>query len=414
MRFLNGSQWKHSCAVWTVVLGSVGLSVSTPARAEVPEPGLEITAANVDSYAEYLPVSMVMRVKQGEILKVYPTSSVEELVYPEWLEMTRNPPQGKGVMLDEAGTWGLADGSPWPGGFPFPEPQNAREIMANFQYHLTPDDFDSKIPGNEEGDFWLVDQNGKAYKKQVINLTQRRMTSRVWLDPIGSQPGYEEELYRTNTIFFAPYDVRGLVLMNIIYRDQAKLPDGYVYVPVLRRVRRQSSSQRADGVAGSDLTLGDVDTFSDPLGMWDFKLLETKKLLSGQNHQTGSIEVHEGRAEPVAGRYPYPHSAVELRDTYVIEAIPRYDTIYSKKILHVDTETYRPSVGEFYDRQGKLLKSYVFNWVIHEDFTPNPTWITIQNMQTNTSSLFIVFNLHGNVGTPLSRVMTSSMKDFGR
>jgi hypothetical protein len=402
-----------------VVVRGIAVALATlvylgrSADAAVPEPGLEITAANVDEYAEYLAPSMVMRVKQGEILKVFPTSPVEKLVYPKWLEMTRNPAQ-KAVMLDEAGTWGLPDGSPWPGGFPFPEPKNAREIMANFQYHITSDDIDTKVPGNTMGDFYLVDQSGKLYKKNVINLTQRRMTSRVWVAPLGVEPGYENELYRTNTLFFEPYDVKGLVSMNIIYRDQAKLPDGYVYVPVLRRVRRQSATQRADSIAGSDLTLGDVDTFSDPLGMWDFKLLETKKLLSGQNHQTGSIDVHEGKAQMIAGRFPYPYSAVELRDTYVIEATPRYDTIYSKKILRVDTETYRPSVGEFFDRQGKLLKSYVFNWVVLDDFTPNPTWITIQNMQTNNSTAFCVFELVGNAGTPLTRVLTSSMKDFGR
>lgn len=393
----------------------VGLAFfGSPSWATEPVPGTMINAENVDQYVEYLPPSQVTQIKAGMILKVFPPTPVEELVYPKWLEMTRNPPQGPAVMLDEAGTWGLADGSYWPGGFPFPEPKNAREIMANFQYHLTADDFDSQAPGEKEGLFVLVDGEGKTYKTQVINLAQSRMTGRVFNEPLGAHKGYEDELYRTNTLFFEPYDVRGLVSLNIVYRDQARLPDGYVYVPVLRRVRRQSSSQRADSIGGGDLTLGDIDTFSDPLGMWDFKLLEQKKLLSAQNHAAGSRDYYRGEVELVAGYFPAPYAAVELRDTYVIEATPRYDTVYSKKILRVDTETYRPSVAEFYDRQGQLLKSYGLYWNVTEDFTPSPDWIVIQNMQTKNASLFIIFDFLGNSPTPLRRMRKASMKDFGR
>lgn len=393
----------------------VGLaSFGGPLWATEPVPGTMITAENVDQYVEYLPPSQVTQIKAGMILKVFPTTPVEKLVYPKWLEMTHNPPQGPAVMLDEAGTWGLADGSYWPGGFPFPEPKNAREIMANFQYHLTADDFDSQVPGEREGLFVLVDGEGKTYKTQIINLAQSRMTSRVFNEPLGAHKGYEDELYRTNTLFFEPYDVRGLVSLNIVYRDQARLPDGYVYVPVLRRVRRQSSSQRADSIGGGDLTLGDIDTFSDPLGMWDFKLLAKEKLLSAQNHAAGSRDYYKGEIEPLAGYFPAPYAAVELRDTYVIEATPRYDTVYSKKILRVDAETYRPSVAEFYDRQGQLLKSYGLYWNVTEDFTPSPDWIVIQNMQTKNASLFIIFDFLGNSPTPLRRMRKASMKDFGR
>ncbi|MBV1928869.1 MAG: DUF1329 domain-containing protein [Gammaproteobacteria bacterium] len=397
----------------TAALAGLVLTISS-AQASEPPPGTMITAENVDQYLEYLAPSTAIQIKQGLILKVFEKTPVEKLVYPKWLEMTNNPPQGPAVMLDEAGTWGLADGSYWPGGFPFPDPQNGREVMANFQYHLTADDADASTPGAKEGLFLLINEKSKIYKRQVINLAQTRMTGRVFNEPLGAYKGYEHELYRTNTLFFEPYDVRGLVSINVIYRDQAKLPDGYVYVPVLRRVRRQSGAQRADSVGGGDLTLGDVDTFSDPLGMWDFKILETKKLLSGQNHATGAKDYYDGKTELIAGRYPTPYFTVELRDTYVIEAIPRYETIYSKKILRVDTETFRPSTGEFFDRQGEMLKSYSLNWNIPEDFTPSPDWIIIQNMQTNNQSLFAIFDFKGNAKTPLRRMLTSSMKDFGR
>lgn len=403
---------KNTTIATLLVLAMAFSGAGIAAAQDVPV-GTQIDASNVGQYKELLPHGTYINVKAGEILKVKAFTPPEKLLDPKWRELTEAN-KGKGTMLDEAGTWGLADGSMWPGGFPFPGSSNPREIMANFQYHLTPDDIDTVPAGGQMGGFTLVDGKGKDYKEFIINLTQRRMVSRVWTAPLGSEPGYEKEFYRTNTIFFTPYDSKGVVSMNIVYRDQSALPDGYLYIPVLRRVKRLSSSQRADSIQGSDLTLGDIDTFGDPLGMWDFKLLETKKLLVSQDGAVESKGMLDKSNKLVANYYPSPYSVVELRDVHVIEATPRYDTIYSKKILYVDTVTYRPSMGEFYDRQGELLKTYGMNWFIKDDWTPSPNWIVIKNQQTGNASVFWVFAITGNVGTPLTRVLTSSMKEFSR
>lgn len=394
-------------------LSFFGAVVMSTAMAEQVPVGTQIDAGNVEQYKSVLPTGTYLNVKAGEILKVIPTTPLDQLVDPKWLELTEAN-RGKAKMLDEAGTWGLADGSFWPGGYPFPGTEDPREIMANFQYHLTPDDIDTIPAGGHMGGFSLVNGEGKQYKRFIINLTQRRMTGRVWTPPLGAEPGYENELYRTNTLFFEPYDSKGVISMNVIYRDQAALPDAYVYVPVLRRVRRLSSSQRADAIQGSDLTAGDVDTFADPLGMWDFKLLGTETLLVNQNGSPPSEGMLDNSVQLVANYYPSPYAAVESRQVHIIEATPRYSTIYSKKVLYVDSQTYRPAVGEFYDRQGQLLKTYEMNWNIKKDFTPSPNWIVIKNQQTGNASIFWVFEINANVGTPLSRVLTSSMSESSR
>ncbi|HCZ49517.1 MAG TPA: outer membrane lipoprotein-sorting protein [Gammaproteobacteria bacterium] len=396
-----------------IPLGFVGALGLSTAMAEPVPVGTQIDAGNVEQYKAMLPTGTYVNVKAGEVLKVIPTTPLEQLVDPKWLELTEAN-RGKAKMLDEAGTWGLADGSFWPGGYPFPGTDDPREMMANFQYHLTPDDIDTIPAGGHMGGFSLVNGDGKEYKRFIINLTQRRMTGRVWTPPLGAEPGYEDELYRTNTMFFEPYDSKGVISMNVIYRDQAALPDAYVYVPVLRRVRRLSSSQRADAIQGSDLTAGDVDTFADPLGMWDFTLLGTETLLVNQTGSPPSEGMLDNSVQPVASYYPSPYTAVESRRVHIIEATPRYSTIYSKKVLYVDSQTYRPAVGEFYDRQGQLLKTYEMNWNVKEDFTPSPNWIVIKNQQTGNASIFWVFDINANVGTPLSRVLTSSMRESSR
>jgi hypothetical protein len=404
------SVFRESLLIPLSLVGAVGMST---AMAEQVPVGTQIDAGNVEQYKSLLPTGTYVNVKAGEILKVIPTTPLDQLVDPKWLELTEAN-RGKAKMLDEAGTWGLADGSFWPGGYPFPGTDDPREIMANFQYHLTPDDIDTIPAGGHMGGFSLVNGEGKQYKRFIINLTQRRMTGRVWTPPLGAEPGYENELYRTNTLFFEPYDSKGVISMNVIYRDQAALPDAYVYVPVLRRVRRLSSSQRADAIQGSDLTAGDVDTFADPLGMWDFKLLGTETLLVNQNGSPPSEGMLDNSVQLVANYYPSPYAAVESRQVHIIEATPRYSTIYSKKVLYADSQTYRPAVGEFYDRQGQLLKTYEMNWNIKKDFTPSPNWIVIKNQQTGNASIFWVFEINANVGTPLSRVLTSSMSESSR
>lgn len=404
------SVFRESLLIPLSLVGAVGMST---AMAEQVPVGTQIDAGNVEQYKSLLPTGTYVNVKAGEILKVIPTTPLDQLVDPKWLELTEAN-RGKAKMLDEAGTWGLADGSFWPGGYPFPGTDDPREIMANFQYHLTPDDIDTIPAGGHMGGFSLVNGEGKQYKRFIINLTQRRMTGRVWTPPLGAEPGYENELYRTNTLFFEPYDSKGVISMNVIYRDQAALPDAYVYVPVLRRVRRLSSSQRADAIQGSDLTAGDVDTFADPLGMWDFKLLGTETLLVNQNGSPPSEGMLDNSVQLVANYYPSPYTVVESRQVHIIEATPRYSTIYSKKVLYVDSQTYRPAVGEFYDRQGQLLKTYEMNWNIKKDFTPSPNWIVIKNQQTGNASIFWVFEINANVGTPLSRVLTSSMSESSR
>jgi hypothetical protein len=66
----------------------------------------------------------------------------------------------------------------------------------------------------------------------------------------------------------APFDARGIMLMTYRYKAadapiaQSKNDDTWVYLPDLRRVRRISSAQRTDAVAGTDFTFDDLFSFS--------------------------------------------------------------------------------------------------------------------------------------------------------
>lgn len=379
------------------------------AQSAVPTPGTEINAKNVDQYADVLAESWAQRVREGEVIRVFETTPASKIIMPEWQELTKKN-RGKAKLLDKAGTLAFEDSKPWPGGVPFPEPKTAQEVMVNFLYHIEADEWNTKPQMRPMTRLELF-RDKKLIKSQVAILTRRRMTARVFNAPLGVEPGYEAELDRTATYFLAPYDVKGLATLSIVYRDQTKLPDAYAYVPILRRVRRLPTSQRSDSQGGTDMTLGDTNGFSDPLGMWDFKILGRKPMLASLTRAPAPVAPPDA-VPMVEGRFISPYASAEMRDTYIIEAIPKYDTIYGKKILYLDADTFRPTVSDFYDKQMKLLKAYHIYW--SWDNWPNPRWIYIHNLQTKSVTVAHQFFIAPNTGAPVKYWLEGSLQEFAR
>jgi len=322
-------------------------------------------------------------------------------------------------VVDECGTVGLEDGSPWLGGAPFPEPKSALEAMVNFQFTNISSEADQWTsnagPYRPVSRFYYVDSDAKIYKTALMAGGQVQMTSRMLIEPVPAIPGYEDEYLRRYLYFLEPYDVQGLVTLDIQYRDQSKLPESYVYLPAFRRVRQVSASNRADSVAGSELSQSDLGGFSDPLGLWEYKILEKKK---GLINVTGSRISIENPENPtlVNGYFPLEYRPMQLRELYVIEATPRYDTIYSKKILTLDAEVFRLSDVGAYDLQGKLYKAIQQDWNIQKE--PGPyvlaPWLLLYNFQTKGATLLSNHGVKINAAIDPALFEKSNMKNFAR
>lgn len=382
--------------------------------AKEPQPGDVINASNVDQYSDYMIEAAVALVKKGQVLKVTPTSEKGSLISDSYAAMTKAN-LGKAKILDEYGTVGLADGSYWPGGAPFPDAKTALEVMVNFQFSnlgAEGDQWSSKDgPQKPVSRFYYINSEGKVYKNSVLAAGQMNMTSRSTSGD--SIAGYEDEFLRRYLAFTEPYDVKGIVTLDIQYRDQSILPESYVYLPSFRRVRQVSTANRADSVAGSELSQSDLGGFSDPLGLWTYKILAKKKMLVNVDD---AIEAPAYPVEPtfLNGYFPQLERAMQLRDTFVIEAIPRFDTIYSKKIITIDAELYRLSDVGAYDLQGKLYKGIQQDWAYQDDGKPVPPWLLLYNFQTNGATILANNGLAINVDVPLSMFQKSSMKNFSR
>jgi len=152
--------------------------------------------------------------------------------------------------------------------------------------------------------------------------------------------------------FLYPNDLKGTKLLSyeVIGGDDKQ----WLYLPALKRVKRISSRNKSGSFMASEFSYEDI---------------------SSQNYKN----------------YTYPSDAkVVHKDTkeyFEVLRIPKdKHSGYSKEILYIDTQKYLPRYGEYFDKQGRLLKKIYFSdyvklhnvWRVHK--------IVIENVQNKKSS----------------------------
>ncbi len=124
------------------------------------------------------------------------------------------------------------------------------------------------------------------------------------------------------SIFDTPRDVKGTAFLSFTH---ALTPDDqWLYLPALKRVKRISSRNKSGPFMGSEFSYEDMS--SQEVAKYSYKWL---------------------RNEPVDGR-----------DCHLVERDPAYEfTGYTRQLVWVDKEIWRPLKVEFYDRKNALLKT---------------------------------------------------------
>jgi hypothetical protein len=175
----------------------------------------------------------------------------------------------------------------------------------------------------------------------------------------------------------APFDARGIMLLSYRYkstdgpRDQAKNDDTWVYVPTLRRVRRISSAQRTDAVAGTDFTFDDLGSFAGIVPQYDWTCMGEKRMIAPMNTK---VKAYPYDKDHNFGPYglSYADDRWELRDTWIIKMKPKNaDHPYSYKIIYLDKQTLDALYSFAYDQKEELWKIIWHNkrWSEDKDLT---------------------------------------------
>lgn len=157
------------------------------------------------------------------------------------------------------------------------------------------------------------------------------------------------------TIFDEPLDVKGTAFLSFTHATQPD--DQWLYLPALKRVKRISSQNKSGPFMGSEFAYEDLS--SQEVAKYTYKYLRDE--------------------------------AVDGKDCFVIERYPEYEhSGYTRQVVWVDKELWRPVRIEFYDRKDSLLKTLVMRgYQRYMDKFWRPDEMFMENHQTGKNTTLL-------------------------
>ena len=319
-----------------------------------------IDAGNVGLVRELLdPIRYTQVSEMGRRLRILDTTTDFMQLSPwEYQEATlRNQGQAR---FDDDGNVVTAEGKPWIGGNPFPEPKTALEAVAAAT--LSWGRHDASLYMIAEDDF---DDDGDHLYHYDVCWAELSPVARVVMDPKPYWPGHEDKLRYQSILFTAPNDIKGTSFLNIWDYDQNLFPDLYGYIPSFRRVRKYPTNQRFEPlIPGSTLYLSDAWATGDPYLTWgNYRVVGRGPWLAGVTRNWPG-EDDDWRNPGVHGGdkgKTFLHTNVELvPEAVVVEAEPTHypRAPVSRKRIWFDLRTGLPLSMVTFDRKGMPFKSF--------------------------------------------------------
>ena len=160
---------------------------------------------------------------------------------------------------------------------------------------------------------------------------------------------------RSLLTFLYPNDLKGTKLLSyeVIGGDDKQ----WLYLPAIKRIKRISSRNKSGAFMASEFSYEDI---------------------SSQNYKN----------------YNYPNDVevikIENVDYFKVVRIPKdKHSGYSKQIIYIDTKEYLARFGNYFDKNGKLLKEIFFEDYVNIDGVWRVHKIVVKNVQTKKSSILV-------------------------
>jgi len=332
-----------ACIVGLLLVGSFSIAHSAGSTHEKSYLGGEvkfkIDKSNVDNYKDKLSLALYILIKDWNyVVPVYET--VHDYTFPkEYLEATE---KYKGnARINKQG--GLEN---YTAGLPFPDPKTGAEVMWNYEYKYSGDDF-----------FWTqydIDGISSTGKLKKLMGYYRRLAyqGRVKEAPMPTIPNPDGVAVKEIQGISYPEDIAGLALLTVRYQASSKGDDGWMYIPTIRRVRRISVAQRGDTFGGTDFTWDDYRGFSGKVSDYNWTLLGKKEMYVAYHPLTNNPKYN------VKGKIPAPDDLrYELKEVYVVDGVNKdKDYVYGKRRIYVDADSFAVCSNDLWDRRGALWK----------------------------------------------------------
>jgi outer membrane lipoprotein-sorting protein len=169
---------------------------------------------------------------------------------------------------------------------------------------------------------------------------------------------------KSMSIFDQPRDVKGTAMLT--FSHGLEPDDQWLYLPALKRVKRINSRNKSGPFMGSEFAYEDLS--SQEVEKYTYKYL--------RDEACGELQC------------------------YVIEQYPQYEhSGYTRRIVWLDKEGYRPVKVVFYDRKNSLLKTLSnSNYKQYLDHYWRPGLMEMENHQTGKSTSLEWSNYQFRVG----------------
>ena len=361
------SSVKIAGAILAILLMSwAACSVAAPATLE---PGELITQTNSEKADGLVSQGVMWAVRNGMDLRIVP---YQRIALPaEYQKATEK--YSHQVRVGDRGE--LLD---WVAGRPFPsvdvnDPEAPRKVMYNFERtHYFTDDLNLHLVDADTGSLYLDARGNRHYtvERHFVADWIRVLphTGRIHHPPIHAFTDNPDETFRKAGLYpvIEPFDLKGVGGISYRYLDLVRHDDTWLYLPMVRRVRRMSTAQRSDALFGQDIDVDSYGGYAGQIPWFDWKLLGEKPMLAS---------LHGVRLPPEPctkdGGMTFCENWELRPSVFIVEGTPRVPNYaYSKRLIFVDRETYFVVYSDLYDQGGELWK--VVMQSIRTSQRPNP------------------------------------------
>lgn len=242
------------------------------------EPGKTYDKTNYQKIEALLPHGLLQFVKSGYYILPTEKLEFENKQSPAYLEMSQKN-EGKFDVDPEGNLIEKATGNPveWYQGYPFPnidpaDPKVCFKIMHNFQANRFY--FTANGPSNNR--VYFVGQDSGIEREVESSLQALYYLNRT----DGPKPNPNGFMQQSIINIMEPFNLRGTIQMSWIYLDERK-DASFAYVPMLRRVRRTSSTARSDPFLGGDSCTDDSYGYLGKIADMSYKFIGERRILVG-------------------------------------------------------------------------------------------------------------------------------------
>jgi hypothetical protein len=247
-------------------------------------------------------------------------------------------------------------------GFPFPKPSGQNKAwQIIYNYKKNHHDFETNIEYDRSigiGSNFREDMHNHGKYIKVWTKGRLVMPPLGYWDKTAKKMGENEMIYYTP---LSPRDEYGNVYGTTVYSDPLKGNRFFVYMNVIRRIRKMSASDNQDQSIGSDQTYDDTDGIAQRLRPdvypYEIKILADREFLVPAATLDGKQWMNSKE------KYKMEGLKFERRPMWVLEMKqldPNY--IYSTRIVYLDKETLDILFIENYDQKGRLYRTYSTQW----------------------------------------------------